>query len=165
MKVTRIFLAAMLPLAVLCGSCDPRSHVEAARIAVEQFHRHYNAQQYAEMYEQGGPEARKSTSQQEFARYESGVREKLGEFKSAEVISYNILYLLHGPQVRLDYHCAYAKGNTTESFEINFKDGKPVIDGYRIDSPLLKDQDSETFMQPESEARRSRLVWTGSIVC
>jgi hypothetical protein len=158
MTLARIFLAAMLPVLIVCGSCDPRSHVEAGRIAVEQFHRHYNARQYVEMYNQCGPAVRKSTSQQDFVRYEDGVRRKLGEFKSAEVFNYNVLYLLHGPQVRLDYHCVYANGKTTESFEIDFKNGRPVIDGYRIDTPLLKDQGGRADVSPQTGEGRAPWV-------
>ena len=150
MTPARIFLAAMLPLAIVCGSCDPRSRVEAGRITVEQFHRHYNAQQYVAMYNQCGPAVHKSTPQQDFVRYEEGVRQKLGELKSAEVFNYNVLYLFHGPQVRLDYHCVYANGSTTESFEINFRKDRPLIDGYRIDSPLLKDQGTRAGASQET---------------
>ena len=158
MTLARIFVAAMLPLMIVCGSCNPRSHVEAARVAVEQFHQHYNAKQYAEMYQQGGSAVRKSSPQQDFIQYESGVREKLGEFKSAQIISYNVIYLFSGPQVRLDYHCTYANGATTESFEINFKNGRPVIDGYRIDSPLLKDQGNQTAISPTNRRTRPTFV-------
>ena len=143
-------MAAMLLLTIVCGSCDPRSRVEAGRITVEQFHRHYNAQQYVAMYHQCGPAVHKSTPQQDFVRYEEGVRQKLGELKSAEVFNYNVLYLFHGPQVRLDYHCVYANGSTTESFEINFRNDRPLIDGYRIDSPLLKDQGTRAGASQET---------------
>jgi hypothetical protein len=140
----------MLPLAIVCGSCNPRSRVEAARVAVEQFHRHYNAQQFTEMYKQVGPAVHQSTSQEEFTRYQEGLRRKLGEFQSAEIINYNIIYLFRGPQVRLDYHCTYANAVTTESFEVHFRNGGPVIDAYRVDSPLLNPPGKRSNILPRS---------------
>ena len=93
------------------------------------------------MYKYAGPAVLSSSSESAFVKYEKGVREKLGELKSAELASYNLLYLLSGPQVRLDYHCRFAEGDALESFEINFKNDKPVIDGYRLDNPKLNGKD------------------------
>lgn len=92
------------------------------------------------MYKYAGPAVRSSSSEPAFVKYEKAVREKLGELKSAELANYNLLYLLSGPQVRLDYRCRFAEGDAVESFEIKFKNAKPVIDGYRLDSPKLNEK-------------------------
>lgn len=89
------------------------------------------------MFALAGPAVRKSSSLAKFADYEKGVYAKLGALKSAQIFSYNLLYLFSGPQVRMDYKCSYAKGTATESFEINFQGDRAVIDGYRLDSPQL----------------------------
>jgi hypothetical protein len=89
------------------------------------------------MYQSSGPAVRSSSSENAFVKYEQEVRSKLGDLKSAELVTYNLLYLLSGPQVRLDFHCPYQQGTAVESFEINFRRDRPVINGYRLDSPLL----------------------------
>jgi hypothetical protein len=122
---------------LLLAACNPRGRVESARQAVEQFHRLYNASDFEGMYRFCGPPVRSSASLSAFVAYERNVRDRLGSLPSAEVNNYNILYLFSGPQVRLDYKCAFEKAQAVESFEINFKHGRPSIDGYRIDSPSL----------------------------
>lgn len=89
------------------------------------------------MFALAGPAVRKTSSVVKFADYEKGVYAKLGALKSAKIVSYNLLYLFSGPQVRMDYNCLYEKGTATESFEINFEHDRAVIDGYRLDSPQL----------------------------
>jgi len=137
MVVKRLWLLANVCVLFLAG-CNPRSRVESARSAVEQFHRLYKAGDFAGMYRSTGSPVRSSTPAVDFVKYEQNVRQKLGELKSEEVASYNVLYLLSGPRVRLDYSCTFQNGKAVESFEINFKHGQPSIDGYRIDSPVLE---------------------------
>lgn len=133
----RAFWLAALPACVFYTSCNPKGKVEAARKAVEQFHDGYNKRDYAGMFQLAGPAVRKTSSEAAFAQYETGVYAKLGELKSAQIVNYNLLYLLSGPQVRIDYKCQYARGSSVESFEINFTGPRPQIDGYRLDSPQL----------------------------
>jgi len=90
------------------------------------------------MYRHAGPAVRSSSTEADFVKYEKDVRAKLGDLKSAEVANYNLLYLLSGPTVRLDYKCKFAKGDGVESFEMGFENGKAVINGYRLDSPQLE---------------------------
>lgn len=120
------------------GACNPRAHVESARKTVEEFHRLYNANDFAALYRFTGSAVRSSTSLTDFVKYEQNVHTNLGELRSAEIKNYNILYLLRGPQVRLDYNSTFQNGGAIESFEINFRHNQPSIDGYRIDSPKLE---------------------------
>jgi|SRR6185312_5863160 len=128
--------AACLAL-FFCFSCNPKARVEAARKTTAAFHDGYNKQDYNAMFALAGPAVRKSSNLAKFADYEKGVYAKLGPLKSAQIATYNVLYLFSGPQVRMDYQCSYEKGTATESFEINFEGDRAVIDGYRLDSPQL----------------------------
>ena len=135
----KLRLFACLALVLLCaaGACDPRGRIEAAQRAADEFHRRYSAQQYAEIYQNTTSVFRNSASQQDFENYEKDVQAKLGTIKSTDLNNYSVLYLFTGPMVRLDYQTTFAKGHAAESFEVRFKDGKPVIESYRIDNPLL----------------------------
>jgi hypothetical protein len=139
----RLRAAACAAAAALCVSCNPRARVERARHTAEEFHRQYNAQNYRAMFQLAGPVVQRSSSEKVFAEYESGVRAKLGELKTAELGNYNLLYLLGGPQVRLDYKCKFERGDGLESFEINFSGEKALINGYRLDSPQLDNKRSK----------------------
>ncbi len=136
---TLSFAAAIL-LALLCSGCNPRGRVESAEAAVNKFHQRYNAQDYSAMYDEAGSAFRASASKTKFTDYEANVRAKLGAFESSQIGNYNLLYLLKGPQVRLDYNSQFAKGRAVESFEVDFEDDKPVINAYRIDTPLVPEK-------------------------
>jgi hypothetical protein len=121
----------------LTAACNPRGRVESARHAIDDFHERYKRHDTAGMYQYSGAAVRSSSSLKDFVDYENNLYTKLGDLTSAELVNYNLLYLLTGAQVRLDYKCQFSKGTAVESFEVNFKNDKPVIDGYRIDSPQL----------------------------
>jgi hypothetical protein len=125
---------------MLCNACNPRARVELARHAAEDFHNLYNHADYARMYTHTGPAVRSSTTETAFVSYEKDVRAKLGALTSADVSNYNLTYVLSGPQVRLDYQCRFEGGHAFESFEFGFDHGRPVINGYRLDSPKLEDK-------------------------
>jgi hypothetical protein len=142
--ISRQFLRAVLCTALLlCFACNPRGRVDQARHTAEDFHDRYNREDYSGMYRLAGPAVRSSSTEAAFIEYEKGVRAKLGDLKSAEMANYNLMYLLSGPQVRLDYKCKFAKGAGVESFEIGFENDKAVINGYRLDSPQLDTKSSK----------------------
>jgi hypothetical protein len=120
------------------SACNPRERVDLARRTAEDFHNRYNREDYRGMYSLAGSAVRSTSTESDFTKYEKGVRAKLGELKSAEVVNYNLVYHFSGPEVRLDYKCTFANGTGAESFEIAFEDGKAVINGYRLDSPQLE---------------------------
>lgn len=131
---------------LLCGAlfyssaCNPRERVDLARRTAEDFHHRYNREDYSGMYSHAGSAVRSSSTEAAFIKYEKGVRERLGELKSAEVANYNLVYHFSGAEVRLDYKCTFAKGTGVESFESAFEGGKAVINGYRLDSPELEEK-------------------------
>ena len=140
MNLTQSAYFFFIILASLLSGCNPRGHVEAAERAVKVFHDRYNSQRYEAIYDEAGPAFRASASKRDFIAYEANSHEKLGELKSAEIANYNILYLFSGPQVRLDYNSQFSNGHAVESFEIHFKNDKPLVDAYRIDTPLLEEK-------------------------
>jgi len=140
MNLTQCAYFLFIILGSLLSACNPRGHIEAAERAAKVFHDRYNAQQYDAIYDEAGPAFRASASKRDFVAYEANSHEKLGDLKSADIANYNILYLFAGPQVRLDYNSQFANGDAVESFEIHFKNDKPVIDAYRIDTPLLAEK-------------------------
>jgi hypothetical protein len=134
---SRLFQWVAVLTLIYCAGCNPRGRVEAARVIIENFHDAYNRRDYSAMYHYAGPSVQSTTPQSEFVAYESQLRSKLGDLKSADLVNYNLLYLMSGPQVRMDYNCKYVLGTAVESFEVNFRKNKAQIDAYRIDSPQL----------------------------
>jgi hypothetical protein len=128
--------AIVLALAGLCA-CSPKADVEAGSRLVDQFHADFNAGRYQEIYNGADPEFRKDTKLDDFVKYESLVKTKLGDFQSLQVTNFNVLYLLTHAQVRLDYDSVFKLGKAKEVFELRQGNGKTSMVGYRIDSPLL----------------------------
>ena len=126
----------MLALAALCA-CSPKADVEAGNRLADRFHTDFNGGRYAEIYQGADPEFRKDTRLDDFAKYESLVKSKLGDFQSLQVTNFNVLYLLTHAQVRLDYDSVFKLGKAKEVFELRQAKGKTSMVGYRIDSPLL----------------------------
>ncbi len=104
---------------------------------MDRFHADFNASRYAEIYKGADPEFRKDTKQDDFVRYASLARSKLGDFQSSQVTNFNVLYLLTHAQVRLDYDSVFQLGKAKEVFELRQGSGKTSMVGYRVDSPLL----------------------------
>ena len=126
----------MLALAGICA-CSPKADVEAGRKLVDDFHTDFNAGRYEEIYNVADPEFRKEAKLEDFVKYESMVKAKLGGFQSLQVTNFNVLYLLTHAQVRLDYDSVFKLGKAKEVFELRQGNGKTSMVGYRIDSPLL----------------------------
>ena len=61
---------------------------------MDQFHADFNAGRYAEIYNGADPEFRKDAKLDDFVKYESLVKAKLGDFQSLQVTNFNVLYLL-----------------------------------------------------------------------
>jgi hypothetical protein len=132
----RYSLVVFLLATVLCA-CSPNNDLEIAEKAVDTFRSHFNAQQYAQMYAGTDTEFRSTSSEPEFVKYEKVVRDKLGEFRSAELTNFNVIYVLGKAEVRLDYTSEFAKAKTPETFTVNVKNGKALVSGYRIESSLV----------------------------
>ncbi|MGA7412771.1 MAG: hypothetical protein WBW33_19995 [Bryobacteraceae bacterium] len=128
---------AAVVLAVCLCACSPKADVEAGSRLVDQFHADFNAARYAEIFNGADPEFRKEAKLEDFVKYESLVKTKLGDFQSSQVTNFNVLYLLTHVQVRLDYDCVFKLGKAKEVFELRQGNGKTSMVGYRIDSPLL----------------------------
>ncbi len=104
---------------------------------MDQFHSDFNSGRYEEIYRGADPEFRKDTKLEDFVKYESLVKARLGDFQSSQVTNFNVLYLLTHAQVRLDYDSVFKMGKAKEVFELRQGNGKTSMVGYRIDSPLL----------------------------
>lgn len=104
---------------------------------MDRFHADFNAGRYAEIYTGADPEFRKEAKLDDFVKYESMVKDKLGDFQSSQVTNFNVLYLFTHSQVRLDYDCVFKLGKAKEVFELRQSDGKTSLVAYRIDSPML----------------------------
>ena len=126
----------MLVLGCFC-SCSPKADIEAGSKLVDQFHANFNAGRYAEIYSGADAEFRKDAKLEDFVKYETLVKSKLGDFQSSQVTNFNVLYLLTHAQVRLDYDCVFKLGKAKEVFELRQANGKTGMVGYRIDSPML----------------------------
>lgn len=118
-------------------ACAPKENIQLADKAVGEFHRQLNAEAYAQIYQNADDELRASGTLESFTKFVSPGRLKLGEFQSAEMDDYHVLYDLGGPGVRLFYSSQFANGKAKEAFYYKVRKGKALLAGYRIDSPLL----------------------------
>jgi hypothetical protein len=129
----------VLVFCVVQAACSPRADVESGGKLVDKFHDDFNAGRYVEIYQGADPDFRKDAKLEDFVKFESMAKAKLGGFQSSQVTNFNVLYLLTHAQVRLDYDCVFNRGKAKEVFELKQKDGQTSMVAYRLDSPLLSE--------------------------
>lgn len=126
------FLVVMLVCAAGCS--DTINGVEIAEPAVKRFRTQLAAHQYEKIYDTAAPGFRGGASKELVGRLFSAIERKLGAFKSAEQINWNVNTQNMTTTVVLVYATKYAEGEATETFTFLVEDEKPSLLGYNINS-------------------------------
>ncbi len=125
----------LIGAALLASGCSPKDKLELGQKVVEQFHRQYNAGQYAAIYGAVDKEFRSTAQLPEFVKYEEGIRAKYGLLQFSEMTNFNVLYAFGKTEVRLDYAAQFERGKAQETFEVSVRGSKAELSGYRLDTP------------------------------
>ena len=126
-------IAAMTAL----GGCSMGADMKATDESVAQFHRLFNAGDYAGIQAIAGPELKGDPRM--WSVYDLMDR-KLGKFVSAERTGFNDSLTTAGHIMTVGYATKFTKGVGDETFTFRIgPDGKPSLVGYNINSPLFYD--------------------------
>ena len=131
----RLVLAATLSLTL--SSCNFAEASGLADRAVEQFHTQYAAEQWSAMYDAADPGFRRATSAADWSALMAAVRRKLGAFQSTSRGNVNVVSGTGGTTVAQSFDTTFTDGHATEQFRWVISDGRAVLLGYNISSPLL----------------------------
>jgi hypothetical protein len=123
-------------LALSLASCQAAEDTDAAQAAVEAFHRDYDAERFAAVFEKSGTQLKEITPRAQFLDFMTAVRAKLGAVKSTKQTGWNVNYDTGGGQVTLTYQTVFANGEGTETFVYDTA-SPPRLIGYNVNAPAL----------------------------
>jgi hypothetical protein len=131
--VRRLWLAC---LSLALASCQAVDDTDAAQAAVEAFHRDYDSERFAAVFEKSGAELKRITPRAQFLDFMTAVRTRLGEVKSTRQTGWNVNYNTGGGQITLTYETVFANGEATETFVYDTA-SPPRLIGYNVNAPAL----------------------------
>ncbi len=129
----RVWLLGVL-LALTAGCGDTINGVQFAEPEVKRFRQLLAAQEYEKIYKTAHPDFRAGAPKERVIALFAAINRKLGAFRSAQQINWNVNTHNMTTTVVLVYASKYAEGEATETFTIVVDDQKPSLFGYQINS-------------------------------
>jgi len=123
-------------IAFALASCQAGEDTDAAQAEVAAFHRDYDAERFAAVFEKSGSQLKEITPRAQFLDFMMAVRAKLGAVKSTEQTGWNVNYNNGGGQVTLTFQTVFANGEGTETFVYDSA-SPPRLIGYNVNAPAL----------------------------
>lgn len=114
-----------------CSAGEAKKSAEAE--AVPAFHAQYDRSDFETIYKNARNEFREATSRDDFDKFISAVRRKLGKVKSSSRQTWNVNVGTGGTRIVLTYETEFEYGKGIETF--TFLNGKLL--GYNINSNTL----------------------------
>ena len=130
----RIFLIVSL---LLLSACSGGEQTEQANAAIERFHADLNRGDFGQIYARTDPEWKQSSPEKASTQLFSGIRRKLGQFKSSKQIGWKVNYGTNGTLVVVQHESVFEKGPAQETFTYRITQGNPRLLGYNINSNAL----------------------------
>ncbi len=131
MQIKCLWIA--LPLIAGCSSLDTKP----SEAAVIEFHRQLNGGDFHGIWHDSAQAMRKSSAEADFARFLGAIRGKLGRVKDSTRTNWRVNATTSGAFMTLTYSTEFDRGRATETFTYRDIDGKPVLNGYNINSAAL----------------------------
>ena len=122
--------------ALLIG-CSASDDIPKGEATIAEFHQKLNAADFDAIYDGSSPDMQKATAKEDFIKFVSAVHRKLGDFQSGKTSGWNDTVATGGHFLMLSYAATYEKGDATENFKFQIKDGKAILTGYQINSNAL----------------------------
>ena len=124
----------MTMLVFAAGCSDTINGVELAEPEVKRFRELLAAHEYEKIYATAHPNFRNGAPKERVVALFSAIDRKIGAFKSAERINWNVNTHNMTTTAVLVYASKYAEGEATETFTIIVDDQKASLLGYNINS-------------------------------
>lgn len=134
----KISLMAVLMAAVLCGGCKDmlKGHEQGAK-GVEEFHKLYNAEKYAEIFTTADPDFGKAITLPDFKKFLAAVHGKLGTVTGSTESGWRVNSMNGKTFVSLSQNTEFEKGEAAESFVFVMRDGQAFLYNYNVNSRAL----------------------------
>ena len=135
MRLYSLAAPAVLLMALLfCSYGDP---LKAAPMAVEEFHRLYNAKQFDAIYDASDSRFKKAVTKTQFIDLMNDTFTKLGKIKDSKQTNFERETVGIDNIIRMYYKVAFENSDGTEVMTFVSEGGKVYLAHYSVDSPLL----------------------------
>jgi hypothetical protein len=129
-------IAALAAAGALAG-CSVGHDLPAVHAAVGVFHQEFNAQDFAKIYSDSGPDFKNASSQGDFTQLLSAIHRKLGNYVSGNAGGWTDNVNTSGHFVTAGFSATFERGAAEESFVYRIDSGKALLAGYHISSNAL----------------------------
>lgn len=133
----KLFLACALSLLVPLSACSESEEMKIVERAVENFHAHFNQEQYQDIYREAGEELQKSSAEQNFAPMLSNAHGKLGAVKDAKQVGWYVNDANGRKIIVATYETNYERGKGAEQFTWGMSGDAVKLLNYDLSSPTL----------------------------
>lgn len=130
------FALAINVFLLLCG-CSAKVDVESAKKAVDQFHQQMSAGEYDAIYDSATDVFRSAGPRDQMQGFFKRVNRKMGTCTDGKQNRGLVNATTSGTFVQISYTRKCANGDLLEHFAWKMEDGKPRLNGYQANSPLL----------------------------
>ena len=126
----------LIGVVLALASCGAKQDTDQAEAQVAAFHRAYEVENFAQLWDRSAPTMKELTPRAQFLELMHTMRGKLGAFKSARQVGWNVNYATGGSQITLTYETTFANGPGTETFVYDTSN-PPRLMGWHVVSPAL----------------------------
>lgn len=134
MKYKKVLIITLL---IAVGACSGGFDTEKSERVVKQFHEQLNNSDFEAIYNSATEEFKESDEKENLVRFFGAVRKKLGGYRSAERLGWNVNYGISGKVVTLTYDTKYDKGEAREVFTIFETDEGGKLHNYNVNSRVF----------------------------
>lgn len=127
----------LIPLTLVIAGCGAKKDIEAASVAVTQFHGQLDRQDYLSIYQNADERFRGTSKQDDFLALMSAVHNKLGTVQQASRQGFFVNYNTSGSSIRLTYATKFSAGDAEEEFLWSKRGDGVRLLGYHINSNAL----------------------------
>ncbi len=133
----RVNISPIMLLVLAVVSCSSLQSPELANIAIQDFHKKYNNEQYKEIYNQSDESFKQTVPEGEAIVFFTKLGEKLGKVGNTKPIKQGISVTSMGTMVTISNDTEFSRGKAQERFVFIIKDSVIKLMDYKVDSPLL----------------------------
>lgn len=132
MRPASIF--ATLAAIFMLSACGVEQNIEGAKEEINNFHYHYDAEEYGDIWEKSAPAMKKASNKKAFVEFLTGVRAALGEEKSSKQTGWNMQSTTDGSFVTITMQTEFERGSGVEVFTFKNVGDEPSLVGYNVNS-------------------------------
>jgi hypothetical protein len=122
-------------ISLIAGGCGKSR--EAAEAGTQEFRARCARADFSRIYKEAAPEFRNTVAEADFAKLLEGVSQKLGTWQSSKPPAWTAFSGTGGRRVTLKYDSQFEKGAAVEEFIWRIQEGRGVLLGYHINSPVF----------------------------